>query len=93
MADQPRELWLDLGAFETLEIMVRVLKTGTGNLFILHSAVDSEPESWHNTGVAIDLTELGTQFFTVSHFTRYIRWKSDLGGSPIVIIDIVAKGG
>lgn len=97
--DQPRDQWLDLGAYQSLEIMVRVLKDGAsspaGSLQILHAPVDGEPGAWLDLGLNISLTTTNPQFFSVSHFSRFIRWAytNQVANSPIVVIDLVAKGG
>lgn len=97
-----REAVLDFGAYSDLHAMVRVLRKGTATdantvVRLQHAAV-LEEDAWAdlpNTSVAVDTTAPATtQHIAVSSFSRYLRWSTGTGsfaGSPIAIIDIVAK--
>ncbi len=91
--EQPRDQYIDAGAFAHLEVDVRVVVAGTaGNIKLQHAAVN-EPDAFRDLAtMSWPLTGAGSFLFT-DHFLRYIRWVTDAGltGSPQVIIDIVGK--
>ncbi len=90
---QPRDLVLDLGAYNKLQIQARVLKGGTaGNLQLEHSAV-MEEGSWIALGTPISLAGVSNTLITHGDFLRFVRWTTDatVAGGPVVTIDIVAK--
>ena len=96
-----RENWLDLGAYRVLEVSFRVLKSGTGTdataLVKLQHAPVMEDEAFIDlVGATARTDSTATSiptFVEVPAFTRYIRWvaSSSVAGSPIVLIDLVAK--
>ncbi len=91
--EQPRDQYIDAGAFTHLEVDVRVVVAGTaGNLKLQHAAVN-EPDAFRDiTTLAWPLTGAGS-FLSTDHFLRYVRWVTDgaVTGSPQAIIDIVGK--
>lgn len=97
---QPREKWLDMGAYGKLEVQVRVVKAGTGDnaaavLKLQHSPV-MEDEAFSDTSVSVrvDSTAASTPTnIQVTSFSRYLRWVmgSAVAGSPVAIMDLVAK--
>ncbi len=90
----PRDEVLDLGAYNTLQIQLRVLVAGSGgNVKIQHAAVN-EPDAFKDlSGASAALNATGNHFVTVTNFLRYLRWVTDgsVSGSPAVLIDIIAK--
>jgi hypothetical protein len=93
----PLEMIFDAGAFQTLEVEVRVLKAGSaGKIKLQHAATGDEPDSWIDLASAtVDLDAAGASYLHVASFLRYIRWVGDgsVAGSPVVQVDLVAKGG
>lgn len=83
----------DAGAFKTLEIDIRILKSGSGgNLKLQHAAVN-EPGAYRDlNGTSVAVTGTGN-YVSVANFLRYIRWICDgaVAGDPVGLIDIVAK--
>lgn len=90
----PRDEVLDVGAYNKLQIQLRVLVAGSGgNVKIQHAAVN-EPDAYKDlSGATVALNATTNQFVTVSDFLRYLRWVTDgaVTGSPAVLIDIIAK--
>lgn len=97
---QPRENWLDLGAYRQIVVSFRVLKAGTGDnaaavIKLQHAAV-MEDEAFADTAASVRVDSTAAAIPTtieVTIFTRYIRWVtgSAVAGSPVVLVDIVAK--
>lgn len=89
-----REEVLDAGAYNTLQAQMRVLSAGSaGNLKLQHAAVN-EPDAFIDIGGAsVSLASTSNSLVTVTNFLRFIRWFSDsaTAGSPIALIDVVAK--
>jgi hypothetical protein len=84
---------LDAGAFKTLELEIRVIKTGTDGEFKLRHAATLESDAWLGLGSAISLTTATTAHVTVSNFLRFVSWEADssVDGSPVAIVDAIAK--
>ena len=90
----------DLGAYKELNVIVRVLKLGTGTdagnkIYLEHAATNEEgafiaidSASWvtHSTADAIS-------YLQITGFSRYVRWVSgdQVAGGPVALIDVVAK--
>lgn len=94
--EQPHDMIFDAGGFETLNVEFRVLKAGSeGDVQLQHAATSEEPNSWINLGSPVDVAAAGNTYAHISSFLRFLRWvaTSDVAGSPVVQIDIVAKGG
>lgn len=83
---------LDLGAYGRLEVDPRVLVTGGGNL-ILETAAVLEEGVWR-TILTVPLGA-SANMSRINAFLRFVRWRTDqnVTGSPVVIVDIVAKAG
>lgn len=85
---------IDVGAYTTLEFQARVLKAGgAGNVFVEHAAVN-EPDAFTAlSGATWSLSATSNTLVSVTHFLRYLRWVTDSGvaGSPIALIDLIAK--
>ena len=87
-----REAW-DAGAYRVLEVHVRVLKAGTGgNIILQHAAVNEEDAYLDLANASTALNGQGA-YLTISNFLRFIRWRTDgaVAGSPVVMIEIIAK--
>jgi len=85
----------DLLEYKTICAQIRVPTAGvtTGTIELQHAAVCA-PSAFVTLGSAVTLLTAGTnnvQYHT--SFLRYLRWRvSDtIGGSPEVIVDIIAK--
>lgn len=83
---------LDLGAYGRLEIDPTVLVTRQGNLIVETASVNEEG-AWR-TILTVPLTATASLSQVVS-FLRFVRWRTDnnVSGSPVVIVDLVAKAG
>lgn len=83
---------LDLGAYRVIVFDPRVLVTGQGSLILETSAV-AEEGTWR-TVLTIVLTATAAMS-EVGSFLRYVRWRTDgsVSGNPVVVVDLVAKGG
>jgi hypothetical protein len=89
---QPRDQWLDLGAYKELNIHARLLKAGTaGNVLIQDSAVP-EDDGFVRT-IATISCQANTNPVTITGFLRNVRWIGDgsVAGAPVLLVDIVAK--
>lgn len=98
--EQMREQVADLGAFKELNVQVRVLKIGTGTdanatLTLEHASVNEDEAflplssaSWR-----VDSTASANSYLQITGFLRYVRWAtgSMVAGSPVAVIDLVAK--
>lgn len=91
---QPRDEVLDVGAYTTLEIQLRVLVAGAaGNLKLQHAAVN-EPDAFKDlSGASWALSATANNFTSITSFLRYLRWVTDgsVSGSPAALLDIIAK--
>jgi hypothetical protein len=100
-ASSPREQVVDLGAYRVLEVMIRVVKAGTGTdptaVVKLQHAPVNEDDAFLDiavTSVRVDTTAPNVPvFIEVPAYTRFIRWSTGGGvaGAPVVVIDVVAK--
>lgn len=84
---------LDLGAYQTLVLDPRVLKTGSGGNIYLETSATGLFGSWRT--VHSFPANSAADLYVVGAFLRFLRWRAsnDIAGSPIVSIDGVAKGG
>ena len=90
---QTLDLAFDAGAYSTLEIHVRILKSGSaGNLKLQHAAVNEE-DAYIDLGTASWAVTGSGGHISISNFLRYVRWVCDgsVAGNPVIMIDIVAK--
>lgn len=96
--ESPREQVIDFGAYKQLNVDVRVIKAGTGTaagtIKLQHAAVN-EPDAFRNLTNAswvIDSTGTGG-YLEITAFLRFVRWVTDsnVAGSPVVLIDVMAK--
>lgn len=84
---------VDLGSMNTIGAQIRVLDPGSaGSIELQHSAVNEE-SSFVVLGSGVNLNTVSNDVQTHSSFLRYVRWGSDsnVAGSPVVQIDIIAK--
>lgn len=89
---------LDLGAYREIEIIVTVVRAGTGSptLLLKHAAVN-EPDAFiaFNTAISVDLTQgSGTIIhYHNAYFSRWVRWVTSgtFTTNPVVTVDIIAK--
>lgn len=93
--EQPRDQYVDAGAFVHLEVDVRVPAAGAaGTLKVQHAAV-MEPDAFRDLpGMTFTLSGGSPGgFASTDHFLRYLRWITDsaVAGNPQAIVDIVGK--
>jgi hypothetical protein len=89
---QPREQVIDLGGYRQVVIQARIMKPGSaGNLLIEDAAVNEEDA--FGRAVATFSVVNGAPPAEVTAFLRFLRWRGDanVAGSPVMIVDIVAK--
>lgn len=89
----PRELVVDLGAFRAIVLDPRILTVGgAGNLLIETASVNEEGAFRVVATIVLTATAAMSE---IPVFLRYIRWRTDAGvtGNPVVVVDLVAKGG
>ena len=83
---------LDLGAYRTLQLHVRVLKAGTGGSLKIQHTAQLQPEAWLDLGLPIALIATSDALTTETDFLRFVRWiTSNAAGSPVAVVDVVAK--
>ena len=98
---QSKEDALDAGAFRFVEMQFRRIKNGTtgggsgGRIFLSHSATN-ESETFRQlagTEMATDAAGDSIQFFSLEHFTRFLRLETDanVAGSPVFACEIILK--
>jgi len=84
---------IDLGAFNTAEVQVRVHVSGAGTLQLQHAAVD-EDLAYLEIGSTVSLASVDATgaVRSLSDFLRYVRYTAtSVEGSPVVSIDVIAK--
>jgi hypothetical protein len=88
-------LWtvFDAGEFTELNIAVRVISAGSaGTIFLQHAPVRASSAFSNLAGTSVALDAAGPDFVQITSFSRYIRWRAtSVGGSPVVLIDLIAK--
>ncbi len=96
-ASQDLSTALDLIAYSTLELMVRVTQSTTGEsprLLLRHAPVN-EADAYEDfaTPVAVDLSTTGRTWVHVACFTRWLAWFSDgtLEADAEVVVDLIAR--
>jgi hypothetical protein len=89
----PIDKVVDLGAYGKLEIDPRVMTVGNGGNLIVETSATNEDGSWR-TIATIPLNAVAN-LLQVTSFLRFVRWRTDaaVAGSPVVIVDILAKEG
>jgi hypothetical protein len=92
-SDETSEI-IDLGAFRTLCVCIRVAVGGGGGgtIELQHAAI-AEPSAFTPLGNTVNLIDPTVNVQTQTGFLRYIRWlaSSNIAGSPEAVIDIIAK--
>lgn len=85
---------MDVGAYTKMEIQPRILKAGTaGTLYLEHAAV-LEEEAFAQLGTVPPGATSNTPL-SYTNFLRFLRWRSssDVAGSPLGLVDVIAKEG
>ena len=88
---------LDLGSFDTLDIIIHVLGAAEGDaptLTLKHAAFNEEGRYLDfATAVTVDLSATGSHWFRIDAFTRYLGWflSGTLSGDVVVTLDVVAR--
>lgn len=91
--ESPLDKILDLGAYTQLNCQLKLIKMGTGGTIKIYHSATNEPDSFLSTGASWDLNTGTGAFIQITGFLRYIKWVTDTNvtGSPVVLIDIIAK--
>ena len=88
---------LDLSEHRELHVYIRVSEAGAGDspLLILEHSSSGEVDGYvaFATPVQVDLTAMGSAWFHVPAFMRWVAWRlsGSLSASAVVTLDIVAK--
>ena len=89
---------LDLGAYKEVEIVLTVVRAGSGTPFLqVKQAAVNEPDAYFalTTVVNVDLTQAAGTIIHIhnAYFTRWLRWTTSgtFTTSPVVTLDILAK--
>lgn len=83
----------DFGSYSQLNVHCRILTAGSdGDVYLEHSATGEEGSFVQITSASWDLTTTGG-FLSVSGFLRFVRVGTNgaVAGSPVALIDIIAK--
>lgn len=87
----------DFGEYLELHVVLTVVQAGEGEgatLSVKHAPVNEEDAYLDfETPVEVDLTQVGTTWFQVASFTRWVCWfiSGTVTSDAVVTLDLVAK--